>query len=106
MEKDVAKAFRHWETAAMSGHVPARFNLGNEEGNAGNYDLALQHWMITANLGHEKSLHNVKTLLMNGLATKDDYADALRGYQSAIEEMRSPDRDEALALGRDNILSM
>ena len=36
---------------------------------------------------------------MIGLATKAEYADALRGFQSAVEVMRSPDRDEALALG-------
>ena len=36
---------------------------------------------------------------MNGLATKADYAAALRGYQNAVDEMESPDRVEAKALG-------
>ena len=66
-----------------------------QEYSAGNYDLALQHWMISATLGHEESLNNVKSFFMNGLATKADYAAALRGYQNAVEEMSSPDRDEA-----------
>ncbi|EJK52958.1 hypothetical protein THAOC_27697 [Thalassiosira oceanica] len=70
----------------MSGHVAARYNLGLEE-DAGNYNLALQHWLISANLGHEISLGNVKQMFMDGLATKADYARALRGYQSATEEM-------------------
>ena len=35
---------------------------------------------------------------MKGLATKDDYAEALRGYQNAVEEMSSPDRAEAKSL--------
>ncbi|EJK71235.1 hypothetical protein THAOC_07346, partial [Thalassiosira oceanica] len=87
VEKDMAKAFRHFEEAAMSGHVRARYNLGCREYNAGNYDLALQHWMISAKLGDDDSLNNVKGLFMNGLATKDDYASALRGHQSAIEEI-------------------
>ena len=39
--------------------------------------------------------NNVKFLFTKGLATKDDYAGALRGYQSAIEEMSSPERDES-----------
>ncbi|EJK70188.1 hypothetical protein THAOC_08474, partial [Thalassiosira oceanica] len=90
VEKDMAKSFRHYETAAMSGHVPARYNLGCEEYKSGNYDLALQHWMISAKLGDDDSLSNVKILFMNGLATKADYAAALRGYQKAIEEMTSP----------------
>ncbi|EJK52202.1 hypothetical protein THAOC_28555, partial [Thalassiosira oceanica] len=71
------------------------FNLGCRENDAGNYDLAVQHWMISAKLGHEKSLIKVKGFFMAGLATKADYAAALRGYQSAIEEMSSPDRAEA-----------
>ncbi|EJK45867.1 hypothetical protein THAOC_35497 [Thalassiosira oceanica] len=38
-------------------------------------------------------------MFMDGLATKDDYASALRGHQSAIEEMSSPDSDQAKAFG-------
>ena len=54
-------------------------------------------------MGHEKSLNKVKHLFMNGLATKADYAAALRGYQDAVEEMSSPERDEAKSLGIDEI---
>ncbi|EJK51796.1 hypothetical protein THAOC_29001 [Thalassiosira oceanica] len=43
---------------------------------------------------------------MDGLATKTDYAGALRGYQSAVEEMRSPDRKETLALSLGRIFGM
>ena len=106
VEKDTAKAFRHYEAAAMCGDVSARYNLGCEEHRAGNNDLVLQHWMISAKLGHEKSLNKVKRLFMNGHATKAHYATALRGYQSAVEEMKSPDRDEAKALGLDEINKM
>ena len=93
--QDMDKAFRHYDAAAMFGHVSARNNLGGIEGLAGNYDLALQHYLISAKLGHEKSLKCIKFMFMNGLATKDDYAAALRGYQNAIGEMASPERDEA-----------
>ena len=106
VEKDMAKALQHYEVAAMCGHVSARFNLGCEEYDAGNHDLALQHWMISAKLGDQDSLNEVKEMFMKGLATKADYAAALRGYQNAVEEMSSPDRDEAKALGREMILGM
>ena len=106
VERDVARAIRHWEAAAMSGDVYARSNLGNEEGRAENYDLALQHWMISASLGDQGSLDKIKLLFMDGLATKAEYAAALRGYQNATEEMRSPDREEATILGFENILSL
>ena len=95
VEKDTDKAIRHYEAAAMFGHVYARNTLGCHEGNAKNDDLALQHWMISARLGHEGSLQNIKTLFMEGFATKAEYAEALRGYQNAIEETSSPERDEA-----------
>ena len=95
VEKDTAKAIRHYEAAAMCGQVNARHNLGCTEAKAGNHDLALQHCMISAKLGHEKSLTVVKKLFMKSLANKADYAAALRGYQLAIKEMSSTDRDEA-----------
>ena len=37
----------------------------------------------------------VKEVFKNG-GSKADYAGALRGYQGAIEEMSSPERDEAI----------
>ena len=106
VEKDTAEAFRHYEAAAMCGQVNARYNLGCMEGMAENYDLALQHFLISAMLGHKGSLDNVKVFFMNGHATKADYAAALRGYQNAVEEMSSPDRAEAKSLGHDEITSM
>ena len=99
VEEDMDKAFCHYETAAMSGYVLARYNLGLLDYKAGHCDLALQHWMISAKLGCEKSLDKIKSFFIKGLATKADYAAALRGYQSAIEEMSSPDRDEAIKAG-------
>ena len=87
----------------MCGDVFARHNLGCMEYDAGNYDLALQHFLIAAKLGGRDSLDEVKDIFMDGLATKADYTAALRGYQNAAEEMSSPDRDEAKSLGLDEI---
>ena len=50
----------------MCGQVDARHNLGCMEYNAKNYDLALQHWMISAKMGHEGSLTNVKSSFQTG----------------------------------------
>lgn len=107
VEKDVAKVIRHYEAAAMLGDVYARLNLGYEETRAGNRDIALQHCMISANLGDQDSLKIVKKFFMNGHATKADYAEeALRGYQNATEEMSSPDRDEAKELGLGTVFNL
>ena len=97
VEKDTAKAIQHYEAAAVKGDVLSRHNLGVLEYYAGNSKLALQHFMIAAKLGYQGSLGNIKILFMDGLATKADYAEALRGHQSAVEEMTSPEREGALA---------
>ena len=56
--------------------------------------------MIAAKLGQEKALNYIRNMFLSNLATKADYEEALRGYQSATEQMRSPDRDEAERLKR------
>ena len=69
------------------------------EFNEGNYELAVQHWMISAKMGFEESLNDIKGMFMEGHATKAQYAEALLGYQGAVEEMKGPQREEAKRLG-------
>ncbi|EJK55936.1 hypothetical protein THAOC_24269, partial [Thalassiosira oceanica] len=90
VEKDVARGIRHWQQAAIHGHPESRFMLGFHENDVGNHDLAVQHWMISANMGCEKSLNGIKDIFMKGHATKAQYAEVLRGYQNALEETKSP----------------
>ena len=97
--QDQAKATELYEKAAMQGHVDCRCNLGCREGMEGNHDRAVRHLMISANMGHNHSLDTIKTMFMRGDATKAHYAEALKGYQDAVEEMKSHDRDEVKRLG-------
>ena len=97
VERDEKKARHYWELAAMRGHVKARHNLGVSEFNAGNMERALKHFMIAAGSGYYDSLENIKQMFMDGDATKDDYAKALRVYQANLVEIKSPQRDEAAA---------
>jgi len=71
--------------------------LGFLEYNNGNHELAVQHWMISAKLGCEQSLNVIKKMVMEGDATKAHYAEALGGYQNALKETKSPQREEAKA---------
>ena len=57
----------------------------------------MRHYLIAANMGLEESLENIRELFKEGLATKTQYAEALKGYQDALEEMTSPDREKAKA---------
>ena len=93
-----AEAVEFFKKAAMQGHVESRHNIGFWEEEKGNHDRAVRHWLISAKMGDMTSVESIKYLFMGGLATKEQYTEALRGYQEAVEEMKSCDRDEAKAL--------
>ena len=99
VEQDEKKGNHYWELAAMKGDTDARHNLGVLEKRAGNMDRIVKHYMIAAGCGDNDSLENIKQMFMNGDATKDDYAKALRAYQANLVEIKSAQRDEAAALG-------
>ena len=99
VKEDKPRAIRHFQLAAMNGHVMSRHNLGADEFSKGNYQLAKQHYMISAKAGYELSLNCIKDLFMKGHATKTQYAEALIGYQHAVEDMKSPNREEAKRFG-------
>lgn len=94
--QDVKIGIRFFETAAMLGSSIARHPLGEYELNhRGNYDRAARHFLISAKMGHEESLDKIKNMFTQGHATKSQYAEALTGYQNALGEMKSPEREEA-----------
>ena len=96
VQKDKKKVIGFWSKAAVQGHVESRYRLGCYEGMvAGNYGRAVKHLLISAKMGHEKSVEEIKRMLMGELVKKEHYAQALKGHQDAVEEMRSPERDEA-----------
>ncbi len=97
VEKDTEKEIYHLEEAAIRGHPMARHNLGCVEAENGRFERARKHFIIAANLGYHDSLSNVKRLYAKGHASKEDYADALRAYQAAVDVTKSAERDEAEA---------
>ncbi|EJK76768.1 hypothetical protein THAOC_01453 [Thalassiosira oceanica] len=97
-QENQAKGLKFWTKAAMQGHVESRHNLGCYEINEkGSSERAAKHFLISAKMGHIGSVEEIKDMFMRGVATKGQYAEALRGYQDAVEEMESRDRDEAKA---------
>ena len=96
VEKDERKEMHHLEQAAIGGHPQARYNLAIiEERKNRRVDRAVKHYIIAANLGCDDSLSSLKNAYKAGLMSKDDFAAALRGYQTAINTMKSPQREEA-----------
>ena len=98
VEQDEIRAVELWQYAAMKGDVESRHSLGVVEYNAGNYHLAVKHYMISAKMGDKHSLDGIKRLFTNDVATKAQYTEALRGYQDAAEETKSHQRDAAKQL--------
>ena len=97
VERDTKKGKHYFELAAMGGDAIARHSLGALECNAGNFDKALKHFMISVGAGYELSLDTIRRIFIKGHATKDDYAKALQSYQAYLDEIKSPQRDEAAA---------
>ena len=98
VEIDKKKATYYYELAAIGGNIYARHNLGAIEEDAGNMNRALKHFMIATGCGHNNSLKVIQELYTNGHASKDDYAKALRAYQSYLAEIKSTQRDEIAAV--------
>jgi len=82
---------------SLGGSIKARHILGVFEERAGNHRRALKHYMIAAGYGDYNSLKKIQGLYKEGHATKEVYAEALRYYQSYLDEIRSDQRDEAAA---------
>ena len=97
VQKNKAKAAEFYTKAALQGHFESRNNLGGSEAEQGNYDRAVRHYLISAKMGYKVSLEMIKQMFMAGIATKEQYTQALQGYQDAVEETKSHDRDVAKA---------
>ena len=98
VEIDEEKAKHYWELAAMNGNVKARHNLGALEGRTGNSQRAMKHFILAARAGLDEALDTVKLRFMNGIVTKDEYANTLRAYQKSKDEMKSEARDKVEAI--------
>ncbi len=97
VEKDKEKAVYHWEKAAIGGHPNARVLLANYETSNGRVERAVKHFIINANLGHEKSMKKLWEYYKDGDITKEDLEGTLRTHQAAIDAMKSPEREAYMA---------
>ena len=95
VERDEKKAIHYYELAAMGGDGMARHNLGCSEYEKSNWDRATKHWLIAAGGGYDNSVKGIQQLYLDGHATKEDYAKALRAYQKNLGEIRGEQRDHA-----------
>jgi TPR repeat protein len=78
VSKDMVKAKQYHEKGAMAGCATSRLNLGVDDANDGNFDRAIKHWLIAASSGDIRAVNDIKKAMIEGHATKDHYARALR----------------------------
>ena len=94
VEKDEAKMVHHLKQAAIGGHPISRYLLAGHEQKKGRMDRAAKHFLIAAKLGHDDALKMVKEYYRLGFVSKEDFAAALRGYQTAIDAAKSDQRTQ------------
>ena len=95
VDKDEEKKVCHFEKAAIGGHPDARYNLACIEEENGNFERAVQHFIINANLGEEDSMKELWDHYSLGNITKEELEATLRTHKAAIDEMKSSQREEA-----------
>jgi TPR repeat protein len=100
VERDEKSVLHHSEQAAIGGNPIARCILGAIEYENGRRERAAKHWIIAANLGHDRSLDVLKDCFKVGLVSKEDFAAALRSHQAAVDATKSPQREEVEAKDR------
>jgi hypothetical protein len=97
VEEDYEKAIHHWEKAAIGGHPAARHGLAYCEEKNGNFERAVKHLIIAANLGREESMKELWKYYSAGHIAKEELEDTLRSHKTAIDETKSSQREEAEA---------
>jgi TPR repeat protein len=102
VEKNEKREVYHLEIAAIGGHPTARYNLGCHEWNAGRIDRSTKHFIIAAKLGYDDALEQVKENFRGGYVSKEDFEEALRGHQAALDATQSEQREEAYAFFKRN----
>eukprot|EP00956_Cyclotella_meneghiniana_P028575 scaffold66960_cov24-Cyclotella_meneghiniana.AAC.1 len=100
VEQNKKKAVHHWQIAAMMGNIQARYNLGCAEVYNGNIQRGTRQFMVAAKSGLKVSLDAVMEYFKQGYVTKEDFEKTLRGYQDALEETKTEQRDRAAAIVR------
>ena len=61
-----------------------------------NYGRALKHFTIAAKMGEATILNKILTMHTLGKSTKDEYTEALNGYQQAAKNVKSDHRKRAV----------
>ena len=92
VEKDVNKSLYHYRAAAISGILVARYTMGHLANKSKNTMVAVKHFVIATEAGHDDSLSCLKKCYEQGAVKKDVFEKAVRAHKAACDEQKSDDR--------------
>ena len=100
VEKDSALATKYFVLAAKGGNVVARHVLASIEVTTTlNLHRGIKHLKIAAEHGYKESLDKLVLMKEDGVIGKDECNETARAYYNAVNEMKSEERDNPMALG-------
>eukprot|EP00984_Skeletonema_dohrnii_P014420 scaffold6050_cov75-Skeletonema_dohrnii-CCMP3373.AAC.1 len=110
-EGEYDTAFEYLTKGAELGDVNAHYHLSRlyEKGQGVEKDekKGLYHLeeaaIAAANLGLDEAIQSLKLCYKKGKFSKDDFASALRAHQAAVNEMKSPQREEATEIAEQEV---
>lgn len=92
VEKDEDKSLYHYRRAAISGVLVARYIMGHLANKSEKTMVAVKHFVIAAEAGHDDSLSCLKKCYEQGAVKKDVFEKAVRAHKVACDEQKSDDR--------------
>ena len=95
VETNAKKRMYYLEEAAIQGHPEARYMLGVEELVKCRFERAVKHLTIAANLGFKHAMNALMKLYARGkgYVKKEELEATLRANQTALDAMKSTQRD-------------
>jgi len=98
VEEDMSKAVEFYEVAAKKGSLMAHQYLASFHVENGNIDVSIRHLTVAASAGDQDSMDCLMEIYKGKLLSKEQLTQTLRAFQTASNEMKSEDRDEALRM--------
>jgi hypothetical protein len=94
---------RPWQWLDMK---PPDATLVVLEGNSGNIEQAIKHFMIAASAGHYIAMNNLIIAFKQGLVSRNAMDSTLTAYNNSCAEMRSEARDKYISFVSTNMKNM
>ena len=100
IEQDLSKSLEFYELGAKKGSINCHQQLAVFHWRNGNFHKNIQHIKVAASAGDKVSMGALTRFYKDNkdkLLSKDELAQTLRAHQASLNEMKSKERDDAIA---------